>query len=143
MDDIENGHESNGKEKPIKKPHNGTQNLIFIPKGQSGNPNGRPAGKRNRSTIAREVLAMKGIFPDTFFAALQKQYPDITRETTIEQMMTLMLADKAVRKGDPAAYEKIMDSAYGKQADLEPAQPVIIQVNIDNSDQLLLNHDIE
>lgn len=113
-------------------------------KGESGNPKGREPGSVNRATIAKRILAMKAVYPAEILKAMQRQYPEITADTTFEEMMTVMLADKAIRKGDPIAYEKIMDSAYGKQKDVsEPVQPILIQVNIDSSENLLLNDPIE
>jgi Family of unknown function (DUF5681) len=72
--------------------------------GQSGNPNGRPKGSRNRSTVAREWLS-----------ASQKQKNPISgkdEELTQEDIITLQQIHKA-RKGDTNAYKAVMDSAYG------------------------------
>jgi hypothetical protein len=73
--------------------------------GESGNPNGRPKGARNRSTLVREWLEVK-----------QKERNPITGQTEeLEQqdMMTLALIKKA-REGDVQAYRELMDSAHGK-----------------------------
>jgi hypothetical protein len=73
--------------------------------GESGNPNGRPKGARNRSTLVREWLEVK-----------MKERNPITGETQeLEQqdMMTLALIKKA-REGDVQAYKELMDSAHGK-----------------------------
>jgi hypothetical protein len=73
--------------------------------GESGNPNGRPKGARNRSTLVREWLEVK-----------TKERNPITGETEeLEQqdMMTLALIKKA-REGDVQAYKELMDSAHGK-----------------------------
>ena len=74
-------------------------------KGESGNPNGRPKGARNRSTLVREWLEVK-----------QKAKNPITGQTEdLEQqdIMTLALIRKA-REGDVQAYRELMDSAHGK-----------------------------
>ncbi len=74
-------------------------------KGQSGNPNGRPKGSRNRSTIIREWLEVS-----------QKIKNPITGETEeLEQqdIMTLALIKKA-REGDVSAFRELMDGAHGK-----------------------------
>ena len=84
------------------------QNLISFKKGQSGNPNGRPKGSRNRSTIVKEVLQM-----------LSKEDNPLTGQEewlTNEQRMTISILLKAL-KGDVNAYNSIMDSAYGKSKD--------------------------
>ena len=87
---------------------NKLDNLKLFEKGQSGNPAGRPPGSKNRSTIARKWLETK-----------EKKKNPITKEIedlTQEDLMTLGLI-LAARKGNPAAYEKLMDTAYGKIVD--------------------------
>lgn len=74
-------------------------------KGESGNPNGRPKGARNRSTLVREWLEVK-----------QKAKNPIsgqTEELEQQDLMTLALIKKA-REGDVQAYRELMDSAHGK-----------------------------
>ena len=89
-------------------------------KGESGNPNGRPKGRKNRSTIARYWLEME-----------QKQknpLNNVTEDLSQEDLMTLSLIKKA-REGDVAAYRALMDSGYGA-----PVQQVEqTQTNIDLS----------
>lgn len=98
--------------KKIPQPHGGA--ISSFPKGKSGNPNGRPKGARNRSTIAREILEMTGILPDNIFSKLKEVYPSIQKNMSVEHIMTIVIANKAISKGDAVAYEKIMDSAHGK-----------------------------
>jgi len=79
-------------------------NLKPFEKGESGNPNGRPKGAKNRSTIARHWLE-----------ATQKAKNPITGEEQIltqEDLGTLALVKK-MREGDVSAYKQLMDSAYG------------------------------
>src|ERR1043165_5658892 len=76
----------------------GHENLIPAKPREVRNPNGRPKGSRNRSTIVREII-----------------------EATIEgqewvDVMTKSIVEKAV-SGDVSAYRELMDSAYGKVAD--------------------------
>lgn len=81
-------------------PHDGKK----MQKGQTLNPNGRPKGSRNRSTIARQWLE-----------ALEKVKNPLTQqveELSQEDIMTLALINKA-RKGDVNAYKALMDSGYG------------------------------
>lgn len=106
--------------------------------GQSGNPNGRPKGAISRSTIARKVLAMAANYPDHIFEKLKEQYPAITKKTTIEEMMTMVMADKAIRKGSESAYDKLLDSAYGRaktEVDLtsggETFRPATVIIQVD------------
>jgi hypothetical protein len=90
-----------------------------FPKGQSGNPNGRPKGRRNRATIAREWLEVE---------------QDITNPITgekerLEQQDIITLAlIKEAREGNVRAWEALMDSAHGKIAQvteltIEDAKP--------------------
>lgn len=90
------------------------ENLIgkgFKP-GESGNPDGRPVGAKNRSTIARKVLEMKALFNADTFEKLQEQFPEITKESTAEEIMTIIQVSNAV-SGCDKAYKAVMDSAYG------------------------------
>lgn len=68
--------------------------------GVSGNPNGRPKGVKNRSTIVREILELEHPTGGTY-----------------EYVATKAVADKAVG-GDVNAWDKLMDSGYGKTADV-------------------------
>ena len=73
-------------------------------KGESGNPNGRPKGAKNRSTIAKYWLEVN-----------QKLKNPLTGNDEVmsqEDLMTLALIKKA-REGDVAAYKALMDSGYG------------------------------
>jgi hypothetical protein len=80
------------------------ENLKPFEKGESGNPNGRPKGAKNRSTIAKYWLEVN-----------QKlKNPLTNQEETMSQedLMTLALIKKA-REGDVSAYKALMDSGYG------------------------------
>lgn len=83
-------------------------------KGQSGNPNGYMKGVKNRSTIAKKILAMKGILPSQVFDKLKVVFPEIEERMTVEEIMTIVMAGKAITKADHNAYIVIMDSGYGK-----------------------------
>lgn len=78
-----------------------------FPKGKSGNPNGRPKGRRNRATVVRQWLEV----------AQQSKNP-ITGETEmLEQQDLIVLAQiKAAREGSTQAFNALMDSADGKVA---------------------------
>jgi hypothetical protein len=82
-------------------------------KGTTLNPNGRPKGVRNRSTIAREILAMKGAIPDEVFKSLKEIFPTLNNKMTIEEVMTISIANKAITESDVNAYKALMDSGYG------------------------------
>ena len=74
-------------------------------KGESGNPNGRPKGSLNRSTIAKRWLEVE--------QDLKNPITGDTEKMSQEDLMTLALIKKA-REGDGGSYQKLMDSAYGK-----------------------------
>jgi hypothetical protein len=79
-------------------------NLKPFEKGESGNPNGRPKGSKNRSTIARQWLDVN--------QNLKNPLTGETETMSQEDLMTLALIKKA-REGDVAAYKALMDSGYG------------------------------
>ena len=74
-------------------------------KGQSGNPNGRPKGSKNRSTIAKKWLEVQ----ESSENPVTNELEDMSQA----DLMTLALIKKA-REGDTQAYQKLMDSAYGQ-----------------------------
>lgn len=80
------------------------ENIIPPKKGEVRNPNGRPKGSKNRSTIAKKWLE-----------TIQDSRNPITGELeqlSQEDIITLALIHKA-RKGDVNAYKQLMDSGYG------------------------------
>ena len=79
--------------------------------GESGNPNGRPKGSKNRSTIAKKWLEVN--------QSLKNPLTNETETMSQEDLMTLALIKKA-REGDVNAYKALMDSGYGA-----PVQQVI------------------
>ena len=72
--------------------------------GESGNPNGRPKGSKNRSTIARKWLEVN--------QSLKNPLTGENETMSQEDLMTLALIKKA-RDGDTNAYKALMDSGYG------------------------------
>lgn len=102
-------------------------------KGVSGNPEGRPVGSRNRSTIAKRILEMNCVLPEEVFEKVKAIYPEIEQRMSAEEMATIVQITNAISKGDTNAYKAIMDSAYGApkqelEGNFENNTP--IQVNI-------------
>ena len=101
------------------------ENLTPFEKGSVPNPNGRPKGSKNRSTIARKWLE-----------TIQSAKNPITGEDeklSQEDLMTLALLKKA-RNGDVAAYKQLMDSGYGmptQQIEHTGEQPIFTGINLD------------
>jgi hypothetical protein len=79
-------------------------NLIPAKKGEVRNPNGRPKGTKNRSTIARYWLEVN--------QNLKNPLTGENETMSQEDLMTLALIKKA-REGDVNAYKALMDSGYG------------------------------
>ena len=74
-------------------------------KGESGNPNGRPVGSKNRSTLLRKWLEVPAKIIN----------PETKEETigTVEDRIIMALITKAA-KGDVIAMKEIQDTIYGK-----------------------------
>ena len=92
------------------------EDLIPFKKGESGNPNGRPKGSRNRSTIARKWLEVN--------QSLKNPLTGENETMSQEDLMTLALIKKA-REGDVSAYKALMDSGYG--APLQQVEQTILE----------------
>ena len=80
------------------------KNLIPAKLGEVRNPNGRPKGSLNRSTIARKWLEVN--------QSLKNPLTGDNETMSQEDLMTLALIKKA-RDGDVNAYKALMDSGYG------------------------------
>jgi hypothetical protein len=106
------------------------KNLIPATKGEVRNPNGRPKGAKNRSTIARHWLEVN--------QNLKNPLTGENETMSQEDLMTLALIKKA-REGDVAAYKALMDSGYGapvqqiEQTNIEI--PLFPDVSEDNSNE--------
>ena len=85
-------------------------------KGESGNPNGRPKGAKNRSTIARYWLEVN--------QNLKNPLTGESETMSQEDLMTLALIKKA-REGDVNAYKALMDSGYG--APIQQVEQTIVE----------------
>jgi len=82
--------------------------IHLLEKGETANPNGRPKGSKNRSTILRKWLEAKEKIKNPITGAEE--------QVTVEDAVILALIGKA-RKGDVAAIREILDSNYGKLTD--------------------------
>lgn len=93
-------------------------------KGQTGNPNGRPKGKRNRATVARQWLEVVQNLKNP----LTGTFEDLEQQ----DLMTLALIKKA-REGDVQAYNALMDSGYGKATqslEIENKNPIFTGIDL-------------
>ena len=83
--------------------------------GQSGNPNGRPKGSRNRSTLVEKWLKVKIKVPNLNTETGIKTFESLKDELniTLEDAIILALIQKA-QSGDVAAIKEIQDTLHGK-----------------------------
>ena len=101
------------------------ENLIPPEFGEVRNPNGRPKGSKNRSTIARKWL-------ETMQNA-KNPITGIDENLSQEDLITLAMIHKA-RKGDVAAYKQLMDSTFGmptQPIDLQTERPIFNGIDLD------------
>jgi hypothetical protein len=110
------------------------EDLIPFKQGESGNPNGRPKGSKNRSTIARKWLEVN--------QSLKNPITGEQETMSQEDMITLALIKKA-RDGDVSAYKELMNSGYG--APVQQIEQTNTEIDLSNltTDELkdLLNED--
>lgn len=104
------------------------ENLIPFEKGKSGNPNGRPKGSRNRSTIVRQWLEVK----ETIKNPITQEMEELEQVDII----TLGLIKKA-RKGDVQAFRELMDSGFGKI--LQEVHNVNSEMSYDEAKEIIDN----
>jgi hypothetical protein len=100
-------------------------NLTPFPPGNNANPNGRPKGSKNRSTIARKWLEVMQESKNPITGELEK--------LSQEDLITLAMIHKA-RKGDVGAYKQLMDSGFGmptQQIDVTTEKPIFNGINLD------------
>ena len=99
-----------------------SSNLKPFEKGISGNPNGRPKGTRNRATIVREIFDSISVLDSFKLTEIEKWFPHVKCDMSIEYLMTLVQVNKAIFKEDTKAYKVLMDTMYGtpiRQLDLD------------------------
>jgi len=114
------------------------ENLTPFSKDYQPERQGRPKGVKNRSTIVRQILEMKGVIPAEAFDKLKGIFPELKNDITVEEIMTIQQVNKAIKKADTNAYSKLMDSAYGlpKQTIDQSIteKPIFKQIDLDVSE---------
>lgn len=81
--------------------------------GQSGNPNGRPVGSRNVSTILREMLAE--IAPDEIVSTkFVKEFCKGRKKVTTADAIAARLLNEGLVKGESWAMRELIDRTEGK-----------------------------
>jgi|GEM_PF-1549011 len=95
----------------------------FAP-GESGNPNGRPAGSKNLSTILREMLQQ--IAPEAVIdARFVKEFCKGKKQITVADALAARLLMAAIVEGEGWAIREIGDRTEGK-----PAQKIDLDMNV-------------
>jgi hypothetical protein len=105
--------------------------------GEIRNPNGKPKGTKNRSTIARKWLEVMQDTKNPITGELEK--------LSQEDLITLAMIHKA-RKGDVGAYKQLMDSGFGmptQQIDVTTEKPIFNGINLDVATNNGTNQDSE
>jgi len=96
---------------PFKKGEK-SKGKTFEP-GESGNPSGRPAGSKNRATVAKKILEMEWLIPEKIFQKIKEIFPGIEQKMCVEDIIYITQAHKAIKRGDHQAAKFIIDSRYG------------------------------
>ena len=106
-------------------------NLKPFKPGESGNPNGYPKGVKNRATISRKVLDMVGILPDAIYESLKKISPEIEKSMSLEEIIDIVQAHKAIAGKDTQAAKYLKDNIYGaprQELEVEGKQTISIRI---------------
>lgn len=90
-----------------------TSNLKPFQPGQSGNPNGHKVGQKNRGTITRKIFEMRGVLPKEIYAKMKLIYPEIEQTMSIEELIDIVQAHKAIGDKDTQAAKYLKDNVYG------------------------------
>jgi hypothetical protein len=102
------------------------ENLIPPPqKGEVRNPNGRPKGSLNRSTIAKKWLEV--------MESVKNPITGENERLSQEDIMTLAVLKKA-RNGDVNAYKELLNNGYGlptQKVDVKHEQPIFNGIDLD------------
>lgn len=93
--------------------------------------NGHPKGIKNRATISREIFEMVGLLPNDVFEKMQKVYPGIEKSMSVEKIIDIIQASKAIMGSDTQAAKYLKDNVYGspkQDIDLESRTSITIKI---------------
>lgn len=114
-----------------KNRENSLANLRPSRPGMTNNPNGRPVGSKNVSTILKERL--QEMAPDTTVSnEFVRKFARGKKVITNADAIALRLLDQAINKGELPAIKEVLDRSEGK-----PQQSVA--VTTDNSSLAIAN----
>ncbi len=114
-------------DKAVNNP-NAIDNLKPFTPGDDPRRNLEGRTTKNRSTIARKILEMRGMLPVERMQALKERFPEIQDSMTVEEVMTIVMAENAIM-GEDKHYRALMDSAYGSpKAEVEHSGSIAIPI---------------
>lgn len=119
------------------------QNLKSYQKGQSGNPNGRPAGSRNVSTVLTEMLrelAPKAIIDASFIKEISKS----RKRPTLADAVAAKIIYMGLVNDQPWALKELLDRTEGKPAQsirTEVEKPAPLEMAIEVSQELIRKYE--
>ena len=97
---------------------NSLKNLVKFKEGESGNPNGRPKGSRNKKTILRGLLSIKVADSNECLEDIKAILPELFKDKkdfTIEELIFARLIRETIFSENPILYMKeLFDRFYGK-----------------------------
>lgn len=103
--------------------HKGSENLTPWKPGQSGNPAGKPKGRKNRATLFRQWLDLPYRDPKTNERLFHPEDSEFAGQPiTFADMLAKSRIDLGLL-GDHHAANQVFDSAYGKVPDVIRSEP--------------------
>ena len=106
------------------------ENLIPCKKGHTNNPNGRPKGTKNMSTVLRDILKSEIEFDDPL---LKKRV-----KNPVQYAILLKLTQKALN-GDMKAINSILDRSDGRPTQV--IQQTNFNMDITDEEEAILKQD--
>ena len=98
-------------------------------KGKSGNPSGRPKGKKYVSEILKEMVGLKNIRISYIFNDGRKNEIQLKSSKEIGYLLAIAMIRKAI-KGDVVTFREIMDRIEGKVASIDEKETDEKEINI-------------
>lgn len=89
---------------------------------------GMVKGTRKRGTITKEIFEMVGVLPDKTFEKMKAIYPEIEKSMSIEKIIDIVQAYKAITLCDTQAAKYLKDNVYGKDVEVENNTTINISI---------------
>lgn len=96
------------------------------------NKKGRTVGVKNRATVSREIFDMVGLLPDEIFNKMKTVYPTIEKSMSVEKIIDIIQASKAIMSSDTQAAKYLKDNVYGSpKQDIDLESKTLITIKIE------------